>query len=85
MVGAKTTRSYFITPSYLGPIIHFLKAGPNQSSFIYYNSFTEHINTQINFNPPPGFEPGSPWRGKQMTYSLFYNAPQGSFIQLSVP
>ena len=28
-------------------------------SFIQYKTFTEHINTQINSPPPPGFEPGS--------------------------
>ena len=36
----------------------FFKIGPNRSSFIYYDPYTEHINTQINFHPPPGFEPG---------------------------
>ena len=34
-----------------------LKIAPNQSSFIYYDPFKEHMNTQIDFHPPPGFEP----------------------------
>ena len=40
----------------------FFKVGPNQSSFIYYNPFYrtyKYTMTQINFLPPPGFEPRS--------------------------
>ena len=40
----------------------FLKIGPIRSSFIYYDPFYrtyKYTMTQINFLPPPGFEPGS--------------------------
>ena len=40
----------------------FFKVGPNRSSFIYYDPFYrtyKYTMTQINFLPPPGFEPGS--------------------------
>ena len=40
----------------------FLKVGPNRSLLIFYNPFYrtyKYTMTQINFLPPPGFEPGS--------------------------
>ena len=40
-------------------ITFFLKIGSNRSSFYLLRLLTEHINTQLNFHPPPGFEPGS--------------------------
>ena len=40
-------------------IERFFKGWPELELFYFYDPFTEHINTQINFHPPPGFKPGS--------------------------
>ena len=37
----------------------FPKGGPNRALLLNTILFTEHINTQINFHPPPGLEPSS--------------------------